>query len=772
MNHGRLVLTVLAIGLAAQALAGLPDTTDRTLSPYFLVKSEDPKSEQLPLLATGAEVDIAGVIADVRVTQVYRNSGKKAIEAIYVFPASTRAAVYALKMTIGTRTVVAEIQEREQARRNYEQALNQGRTASLLEQERPNVFQMNVGNIMPGDTIRVELSYTELLVPTEGTYEFVYPTVVGPRYTTKTEKSASDVDRWTETPYLHQGEKPPYAFSLGVKLNAGMPVSEITSPSHKLVLRQEHGNAAAISLDPAEKWAGNRDFVLRYRLAGGAIQSGLLLFEGKDEKFFLAMVQPPKRERLTAMPILPREYIFIVDVSGSMYGFPLEVSKALLKDLISSLKPTDCFNVLLFAGGNTVMAEQSVPATKENIARALKVISEQQGGGGTELLPALKRALNLPRTKGTSRTVVIATDGYVSVEPEAFDLIRQNLGDANMFTFGIGSSVNRHLIEGMARVGMGEPFVVENEAHAPAAAERFRRYVERPVLTGVRVRFDGFDAYDVEPKSIPDVMAERPVIVFGKWRGRATGVIEVAGTTGSGQFRQALNVAHYGPAQANSALRYLWARQRVQLLSDYNNLSESDSRKQEVVALGLKYNLLTQYTSFVAIDTRIRNRNGKPEVVKQPLPLPEGVSDYAVGEAAAGYGGAVKSAVGMARSLMPTTAQPRSLDAAEPGPSVRILELKVGSGANVPGLRQALEAILPDIEAAYLTELAGTPGLKGTLKLNFRLEPDGTVTNVRLETNQLGAGLGRRVKELIEGLSVENRNGRSVGVTVKFEFAQ
>lgn len=769
MNHGRLILTLLAIGLAAPARAGLPDTTDRTLAPYFLVRSDDPGREQLPLLATGAEADIAGVIADVRVTQVYRNSGKKAIEAIYVFPASTRAAVYALKMTIGTRTVVAEIQEREQARRSYEQALAQGRTASLLEQERPNVFQMNVGNIMPGDTIRVELSYTELLVPTDGVYEFGYPTVVGPRYTTKTGKDAGAVDRWTETPFLHQGERPPYAFSLGVRLNAGLPVSEITSPSHKLVISQQNGNSAVIGLDPAEKWGGNRDFILRYRLAGGAIQSGLLLFEGRDEKFFLATVQPPKRERLSTMPLLPREYIFIVDVSGSMSGFPLEVSKALLKDLISSLRPSDCFNVLLFAGGNAVLAGQSLPATPENIARALRVISEQQGGGGTELLPALKRALALPRTKGTSRTVVIATDGYVSVEPEAFDLIRRNLGDANLFAFGIGSSVNRHLIEGMARAGMGEPFIVESAEHAPAAAGRFRRYVERPVLTGVRVRFDGFDAYDVEPQSVPDVMAERPVIVFGKWRGSASGVIEVTGTSGSGQFRQALNVAHYGPAPANSALRYLWARQRIQLLADYNNLSESDSRKQEVVRLGLKYNLLTRYTSFVAIDTRIRNRNGRPEVVKQPLPLPQGVSDYAVSEASAGYGGIGGMTRALARSPLPATAQ--SDAKAEPDrPTVRIAGLKVGAAAAEAEVRRALAAILPDIETRGAGVPAVSAGRKRTLKVSFTLQPDGTVGNVKLEVNQLGPGPGRAVKELIEGLNITNPAGSSVAVVVWFEL--
>ncbi|MBM3315949.1 VWA domain-containing protein, partial [candidate division WOR-3 bacterium] len=485
-QNGRAVAgAVMLLVLAGAAMAGLPDTSDRTLSPYFMVKSDDPTADALPLLSTSAAVDVAGVIADVRVTQVYKNAGRRPIEAVYTFPASTRAAVYAMRMTIGRRTIVARIQEREQARQNYNQAVQNGQTASLLEQQRPNVFQMNVGNIMPGDTIRVEMSYTELLVPTDGLYEFAYPTVVGPRYSNQPAATAPETDRWVQSPYQHQGEAPLYQFDIGVNIAAGMPIQEITCTSHRTSVAWQGQNSARVRLEASERDGGNRDFILKYRLAGGAIQSGLLLYEGNGEKFFLAMVQPPRRVETRDVP--RREYVFIVDVSGSMYGFPLDVSKKLLKELISSLRPSDCFNVLFFAGGNSVLAEQSLAATPENIARAVRMLEEQEGSGGTELLPALRRALALPRTEGTSRIVVIATDGYVTVEPEAFDLVRQSLGKANMFAFGIGSSVNRFLIEGLARAGMGEPFVIEDQEHAPAAADKFRQYVRTPVLTGVTV---------------------------------------------------------------------------------------------------------------------------------------------------------------------------------------------------------------------------------------------------------------------------------------------
>jgi Ca-activated chloride channel family protein len=315
-----------------------------------------------------------------------------------------------------------------------------------------------------------------------------------------------------------------------------------------------------------------------------------------------------------------------------MHGFPLDISKKLLKNLIGNLRPSDTFNVLLFSGGSTLMSEESLPATSENIDKAINVIDRQNGGGGTELLPALKRALSLKRTDGFSRSVIIATDGYVSVEEEAFDYIRGHLGDANMFAFGIGSSVNRHLIEGMAHVGMGEPFIITKPDEAPAQAERFRKMIQSPVLTNVKVTFNGLSTYDVEPASIPDVLAERPVIIFGKWRGKPQGKIRLTGVNGNGTFTDSIDVAAVQPQKSNEALKYLWARHRITLLSDYNKLRSDDKRIKEITELGLTYNLLTTYTSFVAIDHQIRNKDGKPETVNQPLPLPQGVSDYAVGE--------------------------------------------------------------------------------------------------------------------------------------------
>lgn len=615
------ILFILPLSLNAQD--SNQEEEDKSLSPYFVVMSEDTTLDQLPLKSTSADVNISGVIANVSVKQMYTNEGDKTLEAIYVFPASTRAAVYYMQMEIGNRILMAKIKEKEEAREMYEAAKDSGQTATLLEQQRPNVFQMNVANILPGDTIVVEMRYTELLVPSEKIYEFVYPTVVGPRYVSPSETG----ETWQGQPYQHEGEAPLYDFNIDVTINAGMKLQEVNCISHSEVDFSFNGEEIAYSNDTLK---GNKDYIVQYKLAGGQIASGLLLYEGEDENFFLAMIQPPENPQDYHIP--PREYVFIMDISGSMYGYPIDVSKTLLIDLVGNLRPEDKFNMVFFAGGNYLLSPYSLPATQENINMAIQAIDNKVGGGGTQLLPALQTALNLEGTEDFARTFVIATDGYVSVEKAAFDLIRENLNEANFFPFGIGSGVNRYIIEGIANVGMGEPFIVTKQEEAAEKADRFREYIQYPVLTNINTDYGDFDVYDVEPLNVPDVIAERPVILFGKYNGIPTGTLKIEGLSGMDNFTTGLTVNNYAPENNNSALRYLWARHKIRLLSDYHSVSRDDNLKEEITALGLKYNLLTEFTSFIAVDSVVRADSSDSETVNQPLPLPEGVSDNAIGD--------------------------------------------------------------------------------------------------------------------------------------------
>jgi Ca-activated chloride channel homolog len=497
---------------------------DRTLSPYFVVAGEGSPIEQFPLKETNVSVNIEGVIADVHVIQKYANEGDQPINATYVFPASTQASVHGMTMVIGERVVTAAIKERETAKAEFVAAKEQGKSASLLEQQRPNVFAMNVANIMPKDDVQIDLHYSELLIPTAGTYEFVYPTVVGPRYSNQPEVGAAETDKWVKSPYLPEGNVPPTSFNIAASISTGIPLQDLSCPSHKVDVQWTTSSNARMTLTPSGEFAGDRDFILRYRLTGKVIQSGLMLYQGDKENLFLLMVQPP--ERIKPADIPPREYIFVLDVSGSMFGFPLDTAKALIRDLIGHLRPIDKFNVVLFSGASVTMAPSSIPATAGNIDNAITLINAQRGGGGTELAAALRKAFALPAEEAFSRTVVVITDGFIAAEKETFELIQDNLGRSNVFSFGIGHGVNRYLVEGVAKAGTGESFVVTKPQDAPEAAARFRAYVESPLLTDIEVRFKDFDAYDVEPPKIPDLFAKRPLVVFGKWRGEPKGEIE------------------------------------------------------------------------------------------------------------------------------------------------------------------------------------------------------------------------------------------------------
>ncbi len=758
LRHVPLLLLLL---LAWPSVGNASERPDKTLSPYFYIPGGDPKTEQLPLAETKAKVEIAGVIAKVAVTQVYVNRGTKPIEAVYVFPGSTRAAVVGMEMQIGDRVIVAKIQTRADASKIYEKARKAGKTASLLQQERPNVFSMRVANIMPKDRVVVRLRYVETLVPSQGVYEFVYPTVVGPRYSEKTSGSGQG---WIENPHTKAGAAPSYTWDIEAKITSGTAIRGLKSPSHTLATAFSGPKVASVDVNEAA--GGNRDFVLRYRLVGDAIETGMLLFPGAKEKFFLAMVQPPRTIAPKQLPA--REYVFIVDVSGSMNGFPMATTKKLMTRILGGLKPTDRLNLMTFAGDRMVLAKQSLRANKRNIAKALRAVNEMRGGGSTQLLPALQQALAMKRDATLATTFVVITDGYVAIEKEAFELVRKSRGKANLFAFGVGSSVNRHLVEGLARAGMGESFIALDAGEADKQAVAFARYIASPVLTNVKLRFAGFDAYDIVPKSIPDVFSERPVLVFGKYRGKAQGRLELSGLGGTGTISVTMDLASTAQeSKDNEALRYLWARHQIQELEDELEVLHVESKaKAKITALGLRYGLMTQYTSFVAVDSLVRNTSGKSSTVRQALPMPAGVSGNAVGSIAGGwgYGIAGKSSGGggtgwgtIGHGSVGTIGHGTGSGSGygrgkrpQP-PTLRIAQATVSGSLDKAIIRRYMRRKLPRLRHCYEKELVKDPMLAGTIVVRFTIGADGLVSAVHtsgVANERLSKCMARAVRSI------------------------
>ena len=730
---------------------------DKTLSPYFVVISENPETDELPLKETSVKATVVGSIADVTVKQVYVNSGKNPLEAIYTFPMSTKAAVYGMQMTIGKRIVRAQIEEKKKARADYEKAKQEGKRASLLEQSRPNVFTMNVSNIMVGDTIVVELNYTELLVPEKGVYSFVYPTVVGPRYSNKNKSQAGPDDQFVASPYTKSGVMPTYKFGYELTINSGIPIQDVACKSHKMNVKHEGLKKTVVQLDKSETNGGNRDVIVNYSLQGSQIESGVLLYEGEDENFFLLMVQPPKKVQKEDIP--PREYIFIVDVSGSMWGFPMTVTKTLMRNLIVNLRPTDKFNVVLFSGAAKVFSPQSVNATQENIALADDFIQKGNAYGGTEVLNALRMADAIPRPdEDIARTFVMSTDGYVDVDKESIEFVREHSDNTNFFIFGIGSSVNRYLIEGIAFAGHGEPMIVTNELEASAAAERFRQYVSTPVLTRIKMNAGKFKVYDVEPMAVPDMMAERPIMIFGKYTGKPTGTVTLTGKVGRKAYRQTFDLSQVKADKSNAALRYLWARERIKYL-DYlgGQYSRDDTPiAEQITKLGLKYNLMTNYTSFIAIDEVVVNKDGKQTTVKQPIPMPEGVSDYAVGH---DLSVRVMSKVAAVGGIGYNVVEEEEVEEEE-------IFIVVEDDPEFPGGMDSLYAFI-ERNLVY-PQWAKDNKIEGKVYVSFTVETDGSISNVKV-LRDIGGGCGAEAIRVVMKMP-KWKPGKQRGKPVRVQF--
>ena len=622
---------------------------------------------------------------------------------------------------------------------------------------------MNVSNIMVGDTIVVELNYTELLVPEKGVYSFVYPTVVGPRYSNKKKDEAGLDDQFVASPYTKSGVMPTYKFGYELTINSGIPIQDVACKSHKMNVKHEGLKKTVVQLDKSETNGGNRDVIVNYSLQGSQIESGVLLYEGEDENFFLLMVQPPKKVQKEDIP--PREYIFIVDVSGSMWGFPMDITKNLMRNLILNLKPTDKFNVVLFSGAAKVFSPQSVDATQENIALADNFIQKGNAYGGTEVLNALRMANAIPRPdEDIARTFVMTTDGYVDVDRASIEFVREHSDNTNFFIFGIGSSVNRYLIEGIAFAGHGEPMIVTKESEAAAAAERFRQYVSTPVLTRIKFNEGKFKAYDVEPMAVPDMMAERPIMIFGKYEGKPTGTVTLTGKVGRKTYKQSFDLSQVKPEKANAALRYLWARERIKYL-DYlgGQYSRDDTPiAEQITKLGLKYNLMTNYTSFIAIDEVVVNKDGKQTTVKQPIPMPEGVSDYAVGHEVAELSMA-RNGVMPGTSVVAVGGIGYSVEEEMEEEEVFVV---VEDDPEFPGGMDSLKAFI-ERNLVY-PQWAKDNKIEGKVYVSFTVEIDGSISNVKV-LRDIGGGCGAEAIRVVMKMP-KWKPGKQRGKPVRVQF--
>ena len=616
---------------------------------------------EFPLEHTEVSAEISGFVARTEVAQRYVNPYAEPIEAVYVFPLPALGAVHDFVMEIGERRIVGVVRERAEAERIYAEARAQGQTASLLSEERPNVFTQSVANIEPGGRVTIRLTYFERLVAEHGIYEWVFPMVVGPRYvagnavatpppggaagvpgappggggTSPATDRVPDADRVTP-PVLRPGERSGHDIGLTVRLDAGLPVRDLQTVHHAVEVEELSDSVRVIRLAEANAIA-NRDFVLRWSTAGDEIGYGVLAHRGQDGGFLALMIRLPAAP--TDAQVMPREITFILDVSGSMVGAPLAIETDLVSRCLDALRPDDLFNIVYFAGSNAQLFDAPQHRTDENVRAAHAFLRGLEGGGGTEMIAGLERALVAAHDPGRLQMYVLLTDGYVAEEDAILELVRTRRGEARFFAFGIGSSVNRALIDGIGRSGGGFSQVVlprEGEEARRRTVETLFDRIDSPVLVDVAIDWNGLPVEDPYPAPVPDLFAGQTIDLVARYTRPARGTIYVEGRRGAERVRVPVEVELPAYAEAHAALGPIWARERIEdRMAEWQRATPSRRRglEAEIVRLATEFRLVSRFTSFVAVDESRAVGDGSPLRVLQPVELPEDVSfEGAVGE--------------------------------------------------------------------------------------------------------------------------------------------
>ena len=637
-----LVVTALALPFLI-ALYGSETTVAAqngdTPGSLTVIDSDGNPQSMCPLKHTEVKAEITGFISRVVVTQKFENPFKEKIEAVYTFPLPQNAAVDDMTMIVGERTIKGKILPREEAQAVYDAAKSSGRVAGLLDQERPNIFTQSVANILPGEQVKITISYVETLRYENGTYEFVFPMVVGPRYVSGVSTGerrgngfAPDTNRVPDGSRITPKAAPPgmrsgHDISLEVTLDAGLIVDKVGSKSHAVITTRPNPRSAHLRLKE-NSTIPNKDFILRYDVAGQAIQDAVLAHRSGTGGFFTMILQPP--ERVTAEDVMPKELVFVIDTSGSMGGFPLEKAKETMKLALDNLYPSDTFNLITFSGDTHILFPQPVRATKANLAKAQAFLQSRSGAGGTEMMEAIKAALEPSDKQSHVRIVCFMTDGYVGNDMEIISQVQKHQ-NARVFAFGIGESVNRFLLDKMAEAGRGEVEYVSLNDDGSAAARRFHERVRNPLLTDISIDWSGLPVADVYPQRIPDLFGAKPVVLTGRYSSAGRATIRLKGKVAGNDFTREIPVEFPETMASHDVLPSLWARARIDSLMGQNyGAAQSGAMpadlKDAITQLGIEYRLMTQFTSFVAVEEMIVTDGGQPRRVDVPVEVPEGVN--------------------------------------------------------------------------------------------------------------------------------------------------
>ena len=589
------------------------------------------KEVPLPLKHTDVKGQVSGYIATVEVTQQFHNPYGDKIEAVYVFPLPQNAAVNDFTMVIGNRKIRGIIRERKEAERIYQEARSQGYVASLLTQERPNIFTQKVANIEPGKQIDVNIKYFNTLTYVDGWYEFVFPMVVGPRFNPPgftdgvgavARGKGGISGQKTEVQYLRPGERSGHDISLAVDINAGVAIEEVKCSNHAISKSFDGRQNLTVKLSVLDG-IPNKDFVLRYKVAGKRAKSALVTHSDKRGGFFTLMLYPP--EDLSSLGRAPMEMIFVLDCSGSMSGKPIAKAKDAIRRALRKLEPGDTFQIIRFSNNASQLGPKPVPVTAQSIRQGLEYVDSLSGSGGTMMIEGIKAALDFEHDPHRFRLVSFMTDGYIGNEAEILAAAQERLGESRIFSFGVGSSVNRYLLDRMAKLGRGAVAYIGLDDSAGEVVDLFYERISHPALTDVTIDWGQMAVTDMYPRHISDLFVGRPVIVTGRFEGTGKTTIHITGKAGDQHQDISIPVDLGDSAATHPGIACVWARKRIEDLANQAVYDENRDLPGEIKQVALEYGLMSAYTAFLAVDSSQKTAGDHGVTVAVPVHVPDGV---------------------------------------------------------------------------------------------------------------------------------------------------
>ncbi|MEL6346420.1 MAG: VIT domain-containing protein [Myxococcota bacterium] len=581
----------------------------------------------LPLRSLDVRASVLGLDVEIEVEQVFFNDGDRPIEATYIFPLPDRAAVDRFVAVLGGREIEGVLKERGQARADYHAAIAAGQRAALAEEERPDVFTMTVGNVMPGEEARVVLSLLGPLSCRDNEVTFRFPLVVGQRYVPGRPKSgppvgsgvSPDTDASPDAsrispPVLLPGMASPVQLSMTVEIDpAGLSIADLRCSLHDCRVTRTGDGRQVATLYPGEKL--NRDFILRWRVQAGAVETALLVAPdgAGDEHTVQLTVVPPDG----ALPDRSRDVVFILDRSGSMGGWQMVTARRAVADMIETLRPVDRFCVLAF---DSVVEQPPelfglVSATDRHRFVAVQYLSTVDARGGTEMAQPLTQAASMLTDPSRDRQLILVTDGQVSNEAQILQTLGARLDDVRVCTVGIDRGVNEGFLRRLADEGLYEQ--VESDGRLAEAMGRLQRILGGPVLTDVRLEIDGLVEGTQTPRRPPDLFPGVPLQLRARLSKAPLGPAQVVATDAQGRsFSREVPIV----AVDDPALSILWARAQVrEMEDDVDRFGGSGALRQALIETSLRFNVLCRFTAFVAIDREIANPDNDLEQVTQPV---------------------------------------------------------------------------------------------------------------------------------------------------------